>query len=367
VCLGHATHQRTPTHTRTCTLARAQANPVTLFVGNLSDTLNDRVILELLNLCGVVLKWDRVRGPSMKLQAFGYCSYVNPEHALRTLRILNNYELGGKQIRITADEKSRAMLDEYLAARRRRGAVDENGLDENTRREDAIALTNIEANLKRYGLLKAAQDAALAAQPQPGAAPGQPLQPLLPLRPPQPQFDPLQQQQPPQQPLPPQQQQPLPQQQQFPPPPGSGPMAFPPGPPLPPGARMAAPLPPPPTDEPAHVTSEIRAFRESMMQAEHGKQREERDHRHLDTRRGRVDSVELFAKARQNAEIQRVSGEDELVALSTRSSRSAFILSQARRRDKERRLQEDSFRDREREWEEHERKRERDVQKYLGE
>lgn len=69
------------------------APPVTVFVGNISERAQDAMVRSLLASCGPLVSWKRVQGATGKLQAFGFCEYATPDHALRAIRILHDYQV----------------------------------------------------------------------------------------------------------------------------------------------------------------------------------------------------------------------------------------------------------------------------------
>jgi RNA-binding protein 25 len=54
-----------------------------------------------------------LQGATGKLQAFGFCEYASPEHALRSIRILHEYAVGDKALVVKVDAKTKDRLDEY--------------------------------------------------------------------------------------------------------------------------------------------------------------------------------------------------------------------------------------------------------------
>eukprot|EP01134_Creolimax_fragrantissima_P007048 CFRG7048T1 len=95
---------------------------VTVFVGNISAAISDANLLEMLNECGTVLNWKRVRGASGNLQSFGFCDFGGEEGALTVLRVLNGLRVGEKELKVTVDEKNNKVLEEYKVQKAATGA-----------------------------------------------------------------------------------------------------------------------------------------------------------------------------------------------------------------------------------------------------
>ena len=52
------------------------------------------------------------------MQAFGFCEYDNPESTLRSIRLLNGYEIGEKKLLVKVDQQTKELLSEHLKKRR---------------------------------------------------------------------------------------------------------------------------------------------------------------------------------------------------------------------------------------------------------
>ncbi|XP_077117957.1 RNA-binding protein 25 isoform X3 [Ranitomeya variabilis] len=133
----------------------------TVFVGNISDKASDMLIRQLLAKCGLVLSWKRVQGASGKLQgkcAFGFCEYKEPESTLRALRLLHDLQIGEKKLLVKVDAKTKAQLDEWKASRKSSNGNarpeptgdEDDDLDEETKRRDAIFRSSIDVLIKEY-------------------------------------------------------------------------------------------------------------------------------------------------------------------------------------------------------------------------
>lgn len=117
-------------------------SPITkVFVGNISERAPDSMIRQMLQRCGNVLNWKRVEGTNGKLQAFGFCEFVEPQYTLRCIRLLNGYEIAEKKLLVKVDQKTRELLGEYIK---------KNRPDKTTKNaKKAAALRNIRGSLIR--------------------------------------------------------------------------------------------------------------------------------------------------------------------------------------------------------------------------
>ncbi|CAB3976593.1 RNA-binding 25 [Paramuricea clavata] len=114
---------------------------VTVFVGNITEHASDALIRQLLMKCGIVINWKRVQGADGKLQAFGFCEYVDPETGLRAIRLLHDLSFGDKNLVVKVDQKTKEMLEEYKKKKassenKELKDGDEEILDEATKRHD---------------------------------------------------------------------------------------------------------------------------------------------------------------------------------------------------------------------------------------
>lgn len=159
-------HQAPPTSTANTTNNTARPNsfskrqhvepsgpPVTVFVGNITERAPDAMIRHILAACGHVVSWKRV-------QAFGFCEFGNPESGLRAIRLLHDMEIGNKKLVVKVDAKTKTVLDEYKAERRRklRGrsplqdeVVDEDDyMDETMKQADKATMDRIVSTIEDY-------------------------------------------------------------------------------------------------------------------------------------------------------------------------------------------------------------------------
>ncbi|CAI2354899.1 unnamed protein product [Caenorhabditis sp. 36 PRJEB53466] len=97
-----------------------QQEPTPVFVGNISEKCTDEFIQKMLNECGHVTSWKRIKGNNGKLQGFGFCNFSDLEGTLRALRILHDFHLGDKKLTVKAEEKVRHDLRKTAIENRKR-------------------------------------------------------------------------------------------------------------------------------------------------------------------------------------------------------------------------------------------------------
>lgn len=76
----------------------------TVYVGSINDKATNDLIKSLLQKCGNVLNWRRLRGSNQKFQAFGFCDFEHPESTLRALRLLHDWPLGDKRLVVSLEK-----------------------------------------------------------------------------------------------------------------------------------------------------------------------------------------------------------------------------------------------------------------------
>lgn len=119
----------------------------TIFIGNISEKVPDNLIKQVLIKCGVVVGWKRVQDASGKMQAFGFCEYRDPESTLRALRLLKDLKIADKELLVKVDQKTKDLLDEFTKKKRAKtkAPTNEDGLDDKTRKDDAVIRGEIQA------------------------------------------------------------------------------------------------------------------------------------------------------------------------------------------------------------------------------
>nr|CAD7589424.1 unnamed protein product [Timema genevievae] len=142
--------------------------PVTVFVGNITERAPDAMIRHILSACGHVVSWKRVQDPIWKLaefrglptQAFGFCEYGSPDSGLRAIRLLHDMQVGDKQLVVKVDAKTKTILDEYKAERRRKlkgrsplqdeTPDEEDYMDDMMKHTDKMAIDRIMLTMEDY-------------------------------------------------------------------------------------------------------------------------------------------------------------------------------------------------------------------------
>jgi len=119
----------------------------TIFIGNISEKVPDNLIKQVLIKCGVVVGWKRVQDASGKMQAFGFCEYRDPDSTLRALRLLKDLKIADKELLVKVDQKTKDLLDEFTKKKRAKtkAPANEDGLDDKTRKDDAVIRGEIQA------------------------------------------------------------------------------------------------------------------------------------------------------------------------------------------------------------------------------
>ncbi|RWS27023.1 RNA-binding protein 25-like protein [Leptotrombidium deliense] len=102
--------------------------------------------------CGSVNNWKRVQGANGKLQAFGFCEYSDAESAMRSIRLLHEFEIADKKLVVKVDAKTKEKLDEYVRMKEPDGSCSENvdGLDEEAKKEDEAISTQLTSILREH-------------------------------------------------------------------------------------------------------------------------------------------------------------------------------------------------------------------------
>ncbi|XP_032666811.1 RNA-binding protein 25-like isoform X2 [Odontomachus brunneus] len=109
---------------------REPGPPVTVFVGNIMDRAPDVMMRHILGACGHVLSWKRV-------QAFGFCEFAGPDAGLRAVRLLHDMEIGTKKLLVKVDAKTKVVLDQFKAERRKKVRGGQSPLQDETSTEGA--------------------------------------------------------------------------------------------------------------------------------------------------------------------------------------------------------------------------------------
>jgi RNA-binding protein 25 len=132
-------------------LKQMQGPAVTVFVGNITERAPDAMIRQILAACGHVISWKKVK-------AFGFCELAGPDAGLRAVRLLHDLMVGDKRLVAKVDAKTKTVLDEYKAERRKKekgssplqDEPEEDVLDEETQALDAVAVERIKQIINEY-------------------------------------------------------------------------------------------------------------------------------------------------------------------------------------------------------------------------
>lgn len=97
----------------------------TLFVGAIAPGISDDWIEKLLQVCGVLKQWKRVKDPTGNPKGFGFATYEDPDSSLCALRVIGGEKTAGVTLRATddshvekkllvkADDNVRSYLENY--------------------------------------------------------------------------------------------------------------------------------------------------------------------------------------------------------------------------------------------------------------
>ena len=113
---------------------------VSLFLGNITTTISDIVIRQILVACGKLTVWNRMQESAGKLGNFGFCDYEDPDSALRALRLVNGLRINGQELQLKADAKVRELLDTH---KKLKGQTTDTDLDDETKSADERAKDEI--------------------------------------------------------------------------------------------------------------------------------------------------------------------------------------------------------------------------------
>ena len=83
---------------------------MTLYVGNLPDAVDDKIIQGMLEVCGPIKKWNRPVDTNDVRRRFGFVTYEKGVGAMRCFRAINGFEIGGKTLVVKAGSRETASL-----------------------------------------------------------------------------------------------------------------------------------------------------------------------------------------------------------------------------------------------------------------
>lgn len=84
----------------------SQEAPIAVYIGHICGRVPDESVLDLLSLCGDVMKWTRQSDPvNGVLMHFGFCEFRRIEAAFRAIDYLDGQHLGSKKLVVKVDSK----------------------------------------------------------------------------------------------------------------------------------------------------------------------------------------------------------------------------------------------------------------------
>jgi hypothetical protein len=83
---------------------------MTVYVGNLPDDVDDKIIQGMLEICGKFKKWNRPVDTNNVRRRFGFVTFEKGVGAMRCFRVLNGFEIGGKVLVVKAGTRETASL-----------------------------------------------------------------------------------------------------------------------------------------------------------------------------------------------------------------------------------------------------------------
>ena len=96
------------------------------------------------------------QGATGKLQAFGFCEYGSPEHAIRAIRILHDYCVGDKNLVVKVDAKTQDMLNNYKKTQLKNAtgksptSEEKDTVNDDDKQTDKMTLDQIKAILREH-------------------------------------------------------------------------------------------------------------------------------------------------------------------------------------------------------------------------
>ncbi|XP_059316530.1 RNA-binding motif protein 25 isoform X2 [Lycium ferocissimum] len=95
--------------------AQTEKPQTTVYVGKISSTAENELMLSLLELCGPVKSWKRAQDPTNgSLKGFGFCEFESAEGVLRALRLLNKLNIDGQDLMLNVNQATRDYLERYV-------------------------------------------------------------------------------------------------------------------------------------------------------------------------------------------------------------------------------------------------------------
>ena len=88
--------------------------PTKLFVSKINAKITNEFLLKLLEVCGTIDSWQRVKDPITGVfKTYGFCLYKSADGAIKALRNLNGLDINGDVLLVKAQQDTEAFLREY--------------------------------------------------------------------------------------------------------------------------------------------------------------------------------------------------------------------------------------------------------------
>lgn len=111
--------------------------PLTLYIGKIPSTLEDNLLVRILQECGVIQKWNRPQDAQKVFKAFGFCTFEQGKAALRCFNVCNGLKILDSELQVKAGTKETAILEAIKTEERndheRLGFLTEADYDEEVR------------------------------------------------------------------------------------------------------------------------------------------------------------------------------------------------------------------------------------------
>lgn len=87
---------------------------VTVFVGKINSRINNDFLQKLLEICGKVENWRRMKDPNNNVfKTFGFCDYSCADDALRAIRNLHGLDINGDKLVVKMDVSLNSWVNEF--------------------------------------------------------------------------------------------------------------------------------------------------------------------------------------------------------------------------------------------------------------
>jgi len=101
-------------------LAVLNLKNTTVYVGKISEYIDDEFMQQLLGVCGKITKWNRATDPTTKkLVAFGFCEFESSEGVYKAINFLDGKVLGEKELHVKCDDRNKLSLDVWIRQQRK--------------------------------------------------------------------------------------------------------------------------------------------------------------------------------------------------------------------------------------------------------